>query len=175
LRLKWSVHQGWTIRSFHCTPISVSVQFNIPGYGPQILSGETNLSFFRQTLLPNGNMLYSIRSDEILSPPGSAMNCRSARASASPARPHQSVKPVHHASAVRRLPRCTQYCRHLAGELPAGLVVGSASGHDYRMDPTVISVREPASAAMFLAGLGIMSATALRRRSRRSGWPRSDS
>ncbi|MHB1075986.1 hypothetical protein [Thiobacillus sp.] len=43
------------------------------------------------------------------------------------------------------------------GDLPAGMVITSASGHDYTIDPTAIaaSVPKPESYAMLLAGLGL--------------------
>ena len=55
-------------------------------------------------------------------------------------------------------------------DVPSGMTITSASGHDYRIDPTAIvgvpAVPEPETYALMLAGLGCLGIAARRRQRR---------
>ncbi len=142
-------------------PISVYVRFDIPGYGPQILSSEGPLFPFSQTTLPSGNTLYTIQSFELL-----------VDARVGDELPISALIGISGDANIGPLSYTTQFGAFLdgrntagiwLGELPDGMVVTSASGHDYRLNPTVAIVPEPATVAMLLAGLGVVG-FAVRRR-----------
>ena len=151
---QWSAH-----------PISVYVQFDIPGYGPQIFSSESNLFFFRQTPLPNGNVLYSIRSDEVMidAKVGDELAISGSIGISGTARIIPS-NPYFSSETFGAFLDGRNTAGIWLGELPAGMTISSASGHDYRLDPTAAAIPEPASAALLLAGLGLTGLVARRRR-----------
>lgn len=124
---------------FSSHALAVGVSFIFPGLGPQNFSTENyGFSGFGVTNLPNGNFLHSLRSAEFFV-----------------AAKVGDVLPISGSIGISGSPRITngnntngqsnvigQWAdgRNTAGiwlgTLPAGMVITSASGHDYRIDPT---------------------------------------
>jgi hypothetical protein len=124
---------------FSVHALAVGVSFIFPGLGPQNFSTENyNFSGFGVTNLPSGNFLYSLRSAEFFI-----------------AAKVGDVLPISGSIGISGSPRITngnntngqsnvigQWVdgRNTAGiwlgTLPAGMVITSASGHDYSIDPT---------------------------------------
>ena len=147
-------------------PITVSATFNIPGYGPQNFSTETNLFFFQRTTLPNGNGLYAIRSDTVMvdTHVGDVLEISAAFGISGQA----NITDFNRQGQVGAFADVRNTAGIWLGNLPAGMTISSASGHDYRIAPTTIAlVPAPARSALLLAGLGIVAFMA--RRSKRSG------
>ena len=140
---------------FSVHPISVFASFMIPGYGPQNFSSEGQLQYFQRTQLANGDGLYSLRSSEVM------------------VTAHVGdVLPISASFLISGQANITDSNRQLEfggfadgrntagiwlGTLPSGMSITSASGHDYRIDPTVAApvaaVPEPESYALMLLGL----------------------
>jgi hypothetical protein len=147
-------------------PITVGASFNIPGYGPQNFSTETNLFFFQHTTLPNGNGLYVVRSDVVMvdTHVGDVLEISAAFGISGQANITDANRQVQFGAFADG--------RNTAGiwlgDLPAGMTISSASGHDYRIDPTTIAaIPEPESYAMMLVGLGMVAFMNRRRRKNR--------
>ncbi len=120
--------------------LSVSVSFNFPGYGAQNFStANYGYATFTTTTLPNGNYLHSVRSDEFFV---------AARVG--------DVLPISASIGMYGSPRIVNGVTQLGvgyefgawadgrntagiwlGTLPNGMVITSASGHDYTIDPTL--------------------------------------
>jgi len=140
---------------FSVHPITVFASFVIPGYGPQNFSSEGALPYFQRTQLANGNALYSLRSSDLM------------------VTAHVGdVLTISATFGVFGQANITDFNRQLEfggfadgrntagiwlGTLPSGMSITSASGHDYRIDPTVAApvaaVPEPESYALMLVGL----------------------
>lgn len=153
---------GYPTYSAH--PIAVSASFMIPGFGPQNFSTESNLFFFNRTTLPNGNGFYSIRSSPILvdSHVGDVLTISAAFGISGQA----NITDTNRQNQFGAFADGRNTAGIWLGDLPAGMVITSASGHDYTIDPTAIaaSVPEPESYEMLLAGLGLLSFVARRRK-----------
>ena len=149
---------------FSAHPITVSASFIIPGLGPQNFSTESNLFFFRRTDLPNGNQFYSIRSDPILvdTHVGDVLTISAAFGISGQA----NITDFNRQDQFGAFADGRNTAGIWLGDLPAGMVITSASGHDYTIDPTAIavSVPEAESYAMLLAGLGLLGFVAHRRK-----------
>jgi hypothetical protein len=120
--------------------LAVSVSFNFPGYGAQNFSTENfGYANFSTTTLPSGNLLHSVRSIEFFV---------AARVG--------DVLPISATMGMYGSPRIVNGITQLGigyefgawadgrntagiwlGTLPSGMVITSASGHDYRIDPTL--------------------------------------
>jgi len=151
---------------FSVHPISVFASFVIPGYGPQNFSSEGPLQYFQRTQLANGNGLYSLRSSELT------------------VTAHVGdVLPISATFGVSGQANITDFNRQLEfggfadgrntagiwlGTLPSGMSITSASGHDYRIDPTVAApvaaVPEPESYALMLFGLACIGSVCRRKK-----------
>jgi hypothetical protein len=127
---------GYPQYSFH--PLAVSVSFNFPGYGPQNFSTENSFGF-SGTALPSGNYLHSVRSSEF------PVNARVGDVIAISASIGMSGTPRiingNNANGNGNVIGAWADGRNTAGiwlgTLPSGMVITSASGHDYRIDPTL--------------------------------------
>ena len=137
------------------TPLTVFARFDMTGLGPQIFSTQGFLPYFRETPVGDGNTLYTLRSDDDLS-----VDARVG-----------DVLTISAFIGVYGSARITDYQRQQEigayvdgrntagiwlGRLPDGMVITSASGHDYRIDPTTLAatVPEPGTLALLAAGLG---------------------
>ena len=145
--------------------ITVGASFNITGIGAQNFSTDTNVDFFRTTLLPNGNFLHVIRSDPFTvdAHVGDVLTISAAFGIYGQANITDSAHQYRFGSFADG--------RNTAGiwlgPLQGGMVVTSASGHDYRIDPTAVAVAavpEPETYASMLAGLAVVGFIARRRR-----------
>jgi invasion protein IalB len=121
---------GYPQYSLH--PIGVSVSFRFTGFGDQNFSTE-NFYGFSHTTLANGNYLHSVRSNEFL------INAHVGDV--------LTISATFGIFGTPRIVNDNSYTlgawadgRNTAGiwlgNLPSGMVITSASGHDYRIDPT---------------------------------------
>jgi hypothetical protein len=145
-------------------PVSVYASFDIPGIGPQNFSTESGYFPWTRTTLANGNGLYVVRSDPF-----------TIEARVGDVLPVSALFAVSGQANITDFNRRTDYGafadgRNTAalwlGDLPDGMTITSASGHDYRIDPTAIAtapVPEPESYALMLAGLGALGFLARRK------------
>lgn len=142
---------GYPVYSAH--PISVYARFDIAGFGPQIFSSEAGLNFFQSTSLGNGLYLSRIRSSEF-----------SVDAHVGDVLPISAIFSIAGQANITDFNRQETFGaaadgRNTAGiwlgSLPSGLVITSASGHDYTIDPTA-PVPEPTSAVLMLGGLLVL-------------------
>ena len=149
---------GLTYRS----PVVVYASFNITGAGPQNFSTNSALPFFRSTPLINGNTLYTVRSDgfSVDAHVGDVLTVSANFGIYGDARINSLVYSYEELGGFAD-------GRNTAGiwlgSLPSDIVITSASGHDYRLDPSAAAVPEPANVAMMLAGLGLVGYVVRRR------------
>lgn len=142
---------GYPAYSAH--PISVFARFDIPGLGPQIFSSEAGYNLFQPKYLGNGLYRYRIQSS------GYSFDAHVG-----------DVLPISATFGISGQANITDFNRQdifgatadgrntagiWLGALPSGLVITSASGHDYTIDPTAPTapIPEPTSAALMLVGL----------------------
>ncbi len=141
---------GYPFWSRH--PISAYASFIIPGIGPQNFSTESAYFPWTRSTLPNGNGLYVVRSSPftVTAHVGDVLAISATFGITGDA----SVSELTYERDFGGFADARNTAAIWLGELPAGMTITSASGHDYTIDPTrVLSVPEPASHALWLVGL----------------------
>jgi hypothetical protein len=140
-------------------PIGVYASFIIPGIGPQNFSTESGFFPFTRTTLASGNGLYVVQSSPFT------------------VTAHVGdVLPISASFSISGQANITDFNRQLEfggfadgrntagiwlGDLPIGMTITSASGHDYSVDPRLVTaVPEPESYALMLAGLACVGLVA---------------
>ena len=132
------------------SPTTVNVSFNITGLSPQIFSNKDSLQYFRSTLLVNGTYRYSLRSDNFTVPAlvGDVLTISTTFGMAGNAKIYGDSPGAKEIFAYAN-------GRNTAGiwlgNLPLGMVVTSASGHDYSIDPTTLPISTSPSTLQFSA------------------------
>ena len=153
IRLRYGVHLvsdyplGYPPFADH--PITAYAGFTIPGFGAQNFSTESSLFPFFSTTLPNGNGLYTIDSNDLLvsTSVGDILTIGAS---------FGVFGRAYIIDSPNRQPEFGGFVdgRNTAGvwlgQLPDGVVISSASGHDYRLNPFVSSVPLPATLPMLL-------------------------
>ena len=133
-------------------PLVAGASFNITGLGPQNFATNSFLPFFRPTPLVNGNVLYTVRSDADFSVAAHVGDVLTVSASFSISG-QGNINPFNRSEVIGGFAGGRNTAGIWLGSLPGDIVITSASGHDYRLDPrSVAPVSEPASAALLLAG-----------------------
>jgi len=153
---------------FSAHAMSAAASFNFPGYGPQNIATDSGFSPFRREDLPNGfqryyvnfgngaGVLLSTHVGDVL--PISAFFQVYGQAIAGPDTYLNDFGNFIDARNTTAL---------WFGDLPQGVVLTSASGHNYALDPRLPvssgAVPEPAAWALMIAGFGLVGAMARRR------------
>lgn len=145
---------GYYFPRFSAHPVDVTASFTIPGYRLQQFSSTSTPAAFLVTTLANGNNLFSLRSIEIPVPTrvGDVLTVGATI---------ELYGTVEVGPTTDREAGAFLDARNTAGiwlgNLPAGMSITSASGHDYRIDPSsVVAIPEPASAVLLLSGLALL-------------------
>jgi hypothetical protein len=130
---------GYPQYSFH--PIAVYVSFNFPGWGPQNFTTESYGSFyaFALTALPSGNMLHSLRSSEFFvnAHVGDVLTISASIGMSGTPRIVNGNNGNGNGNVIGTWADGRNTAGIWLGALPSGMVITSASGHDYRIDPTL--------------------------------------
>ena len=123
---------GYPVGSRH--PITVSAHFDITGIDPQIFSTDSSLPFFRTTTLSNGNMLHRVRSDEfsVDAHVGDVLTIGTTFGISG----HAMITDLSRGIPDGAFADGRNTAGIWLGTLPNGMVITSASGHDYTLDPT---------------------------------------
>ncbi len=147
---------------FSAHPIGVSVSFKITGIGDQNISSESGLgSFGTRTDLMNGTSLYTVSSRgpfNVAAQVGDVLTISTSFSIFGQANLTDSFRPSEWGGFVDGRNTAAIWL----GDLPNGLVVTSASGHDYRLDPTLAQV--PLPVTVWLLGSAIGGLGFVRRR-----------
>lgn len=132
-------------------PISAYASFIIPGIGPQNFSTESGYFPWTSTTLPNGNGVYTVRSSgfSVLAHVGDVL----AISGSFSVFGNASVNVNTYEREFGGFADARNTAAIWLGDLPAGMSITSASGHDYTIDPTLAPVPEPHTYAMLLAGV----------------------
>lgn len=146
---------------FSVHALSAYAAFNLTGMGSQQFSTESGFFPWTQTTVAPGVSRYVVRSSDfsITAHVGDVLDV-------------SAVFGVQGLAAISDLQRQTDVGGYVDGgntaaiwfgALPDGVTLRSASGHDYRLDPTA-AVPEPQSALLMLGGLGGLGLLAAARR-----------
>jgi len=128
---------GYPEYSLH--PLGVSVSFNFTGLGPQNFSTENYLySGFSKTTLPNGNIFHSLRSSEFFVDAlvGDVITISAAISVFGAPRIINGNNSNGNGNVIGAWADGRNTAGIWLGTLPSGMVITSASGHDYSVDPT---------------------------------------
>jgi hypothetical protein len=127
---------GYPQYSFH--PLAVSVSFNFPGWGSQNFSTENSYGF-SVTMLPSGSFLHAVRSDEFLvnAHVGDVLTISASIGMYGSPRIVNGNNSNGNGNVIGAWADGRNTAGIWLGNLPSGMVITSASGHDYRIDPTL--------------------------------------
>jgi Fibronectin type III domain len=122
-------------------PLSAYVSFTFPGFGPQNFSTTNcHIGFcgFSSTSLPNGNSLYSVRSDEFFVPAkvGDVLPISAAISISGSPRIVNGNNSNGNGNVIGNWADGRNTAGIWVGTLPNGLTITSSDGHDYTIDPT---------------------------------------
>lgn len=127
---------GYPEYSFH--PLAVTVSFRFTGFGDQNFTTENRFGF-TVTTLPNGNFLHSLRSDEFFvnAKVGDVLTISASMGIGGTPRITNGNNGNGRGNVIGAWADGRNTAGIWLGNLPSGMVITSASGHDYRIDPTM--------------------------------------